>query len=235
MTALIDIGANLAHDSFDEDRDAVLERAYAAGVSHIVITGSCVESNARARDIAASDARLSCTAGVHPHHAGGYTPQVHATVAEQMRAPGVVAAGECGLDYFRNFASHEDQARAFSAQLDLAIEHQLPVFLHQRDAHEDFVSILEPRLGELPAAVAHCFTAGASELARYVALGLYIGITGWVCDERRGEHLKAIVADIPADRCALAAATQPEPAPEDAPQRALLATRGGARRCRGAR
>lgn len=203
MAVLIDIGANLAHDSFDEDRDAVLERAYAAGVGHIVITGSCVESNARAHEIAATDARLSCTAGVHPHHAGHYTRQMHATVHEQMRAPGVVAAGECGLDYFRNFASHEDQARAFCAQLDLAIEHQLPVFLHQRDAHADFLDILEPRLGQLPAAVAHCFTAGANELSRYIELGLYIGITGWVCDERRGKHLKAIVGDIPADRLML--------------------------------
>ena len=201
---MIDIGANLAHDSFDADRAEVLARARAAGVDAIVITGSSIDSNAAAAEIAAARAgdwpALYYTAGVHPHHADDYDDAMHATLARQLAADAVVAAGECGLDYFRNYARHDAQAHAFASQLDLAITRQLPVFLHQRDAHDDFIDILKPRLPELPRAVAHCFTAGARELHDYLALDLYIGITGWICDERRGTHLLALVGDIPADR-----------------------------------
>ncbi|MEM7612175.1 MAG: TatD family hydrolase [Pseudomonadota bacterium] len=200
MPDFIDIGANLAHDSFDEDREQVLARARAAGVGHIVLTGSSIDSNARAAEIANDHTGLSYTAGVHPHHADDYDRRMHETLAQQMAAPGVSAAGECGLDYFRNFASHENQAAAFRAQLELACEHQLPVFLHQRDAHDDFVAQLRPFLNDLPAAVAHCFTAGEAELDTYLELGLYIGITGWICDERRGAHLLPLMPRIPDDR-----------------------------------
>lgn len=201
---MIDIGANLAHDSFDDDRGLVLERARQSGVEAIVITGSSVDSNAAAADIAAATDRAwpECyySTGVHPHHADDYDADMHATLARQMACDDVVAAGECGLDYFRNYAQHDAQAHAFASQLGLAIDNELPVFLHQRDAHEDFLGVLKPRLAELPRAVAHCFTAGERELHDYLALDLYIGITGWVCDERRGSHLLELVGDIPADR-----------------------------------
>ncbi len=201
---MIDIGANLAHDSFDDDRDTVLERARTAGVEAIVITGSSIDSNAAAAEIAAAapadGPELYYTTGVHPHHADDYDAATHATLARQMAADEVVAAGECGLDYFRNYARHDAQAHAFESQLALAIEHEQPVFLHQRDAHDDFVAILKPRLPELSHAVAHCFTAGERELHDYLALDLYVGITGWICDERRGAHLLDIVGDIPENR-----------------------------------
>jgi hypothetical protein len=112
--------------------------------------------------------------------------------------PLVVAAGECGLDYFRNFSPHPDQQRVFRAQLELATRARKPVFLHQRDAHEDFLQILRDYRGL--AGVAHCFTGDAAELAAYLDHGLYIGITGWICDERRGQNLQRLVADIPLDR-----------------------------------
>ncbi len=201
---MIDIGANLAHDSFDDDRETVLERARQAGVEVIVVTGSSIDSNAAAADIAAATdpawPRCYYTTGVHPHHADDYDRDMHDTLARQMASEDVVAAGECGLDYFRNFAQHDAQAHAFTAQLGLAIDNELPVFLHQRDAHDDFLTALKPRLAELPRAVAHCFTAGERELHDYLALDLYIGITGWICDERRGAHLLELVGDIPADR-----------------------------------
>ncbi len=201
---LIDIGANLAHDSFDDDREAVIERARAAGVERIVITGSSVESSAAAADLAATrPGQLFATAGMHPHHADDWDGSSRAAIAETARRPGVVSLGECGLDYFRNYSSHENQARAFREQLELAADARLPVFLHQRDAHEDFLSLLDPYLGRIPRAVAHCFTAGESELDAYLERGLYIGITGWICDERRGEHLKSLVGRIPEDRLLL--------------------------------
>ena len=198
---LIDIGANLAHDSFDDDRGDVIERAAAVGVRRMVITGSSDDSNVDALALAREyPGRLYSTAGVHPHHAAHYDDASDARIRELANEPECVAVGECGLDYFRNFSPRNDQLRAFRAQLDIAAETGLPVFLHQRDAHDDFVEVLEPRLAGLSRAVAHCFTGEGESLREYLALGLYIGITGWICDERRGMHLQEIVDVIPDDR-----------------------------------
>lgn len=198
---LVDIGANLAHDSFDDDRSAVIEQAAGAGVGRIIVTGSSDDSNAAALALAREyPGRLFSTAGVHPHHASTYDAASDTRIREFVNATECVAVGECGLDYFRNFSPREDQIRAFRAQLDIAAESGLPVFLHQRDAHDDFVEILDTRLPDLSRAVAHCFTGEGESLREYLAMGLYIGITGWICDERRGTHLKEIVGLIPDDR-----------------------------------
>ena len=199
--SLVDIGANLAHDSFDDDREAVLQRAFDAGVSRIVITGSSDDSNVQAAKLAATQPGvLYATAGVHPHHAADYTDKSDALIRELANEDSVVAIGECGLDYFRNFSPREAQLEAFRRQLDIAKDCGLPVFLHQRDAHDDFVEVLEAALPDLTRAVAHCFTGEGESLHEYVAMGLYIGITGWICDERRGQHLHSIVSVIPDDR-----------------------------------
>ena len=197
---LTDIGANLAHDSFNDDLPDVLQRAREAQVDRIVVTGSSIDSNDAAHRLAGRFGNLFCTAGLHPHHAGEFDAAVHARLAEQMRRPAVRAAGECGLDYFRNYSPADAQARAFAAQLDLAIELGLPVFAHQRDAHADFMQVLLPRLDQLTRVVVHCFTGTAEELDSYLAHDLYVGITGWICDERRGKHLLELVQRIPADR-----------------------------------
>jgi TatD DNase family protein len=201
MDSLVDIGANLAHDSFDDDRDEVLQRAADAGVSRIVVTGSSDESNRKAAQLANEHRGvLWSTAGVHPHHASDYTDDSDAQIRKLAAEGRAVAIGECGLDYFRNFSPRDAQLAAFRAQLDIAAETGLPVFLHQRDAHDDFLEVLEPRLPELSRAVAHCFTGEHESLREYLAMGLYIGVTGWICDERRGAHLKEIVSIIPDDR-----------------------------------
>jgi TatD DNase family protein len=198
---LIDIGANLAHDSFDDDRDEMMQRAAAAGVTTMIVTGSSDASNRRAAELAeANPGRLFSTAGVHPHHASDYTDASDALIRSLVQKPAVVAVGECGLDYFRNFSPREAQLEAFRRQLDIARETGMPVFLHQRDAHDDFVEILEPALSDISRAVAHCFTGEHESLREYLAMGLYIGITGWICDERRGRHLHDIVDVIPDDR-----------------------------------
>ena len=198
---IIDIGANLAHDSFDDDRAAVLERAHAAGVSRLVITGSSDDSNRAALEIARRyPGALFSTAGVHPHHAKDYTDDSDTLIRELVKEPECVAVGECGLDYFRNFSPRDAQLDAFRRQLDIAIETQKPVFLHQRDAHDDFVEVLEATLPKISRAVAHCFTGEHESLREYLAMGLYIGITGWICDERRGKHLYEIVSVIPDDK-----------------------------------
>jgi len=198
---LIDIGANLAHDSFDDDRDAMMQRAADAGVTTMIVTGSSDNSNARAAELAAANPGvLYSTAGVHPHHASDYTDQSDALIRSLVGKRQVVAVGECGLDYFRNFSPREAQLEAFRRQLAIAKDTGLPVFLHQRDAHDDFVEVLEAALPEISRAVAHCFTGEGESLREYLAMGLYIGITGWICDERRGQHLHDIVDIIPDDR-----------------------------------
>ncbi|MBT8108179.1 MAG: TatD family hydrolase [Gammaproteobacteria bacterium] len=198
---LVDIGANLAHDSFDDDRDAMLQRAADAGVATMIVTGSSDDSNVRAAQLAKAHAGvLYSTAGVHPHHASDYTDASDTLIRSLVTRDIVVAVGECGLDYFRNFSPREAQLNAFRRQLEIAKDSGLPVFLHQRDAHDDFVEVLEPALPDISHAVAHCFTGEGESLREYLAMGLYIGITGWICDERRGKHLHDIVDAIPDDR-----------------------------------
>ena len=198
---LIDIGANLAHDSFDEDRENIMRRAADAGVITVIVTGSSDESNVRAAELAAENpGALYSTAGVHPHHASDYNDTSDELIRRLATREAVVAIGECGLDYFRNFSPREAQLNAFGRQLQIARDTGLPVFLHQRDAHDDFVEVLEPELPHLSRAVAHCFTGEGESLREYLAMGLYIGITGWICDERRGKHLHDIVDVIPDDR-----------------------------------
>jgi TatD DNase family protein len=201
---LVDIGLNLAHDSFDRDRATVVETAVAAGVRHMVITGSTLESTRAAIELArAAPARFRATAGIHPHHAREFHSADVPALRALMREPEVGAAGECGLDHFRNFSPHEDQERVFRLQLELAAELGKPVFLHQRDAHDAFMAILREYRSRLPAGVAHCFTGDECELRDCLALDLSIGITGWICDERRGRHLRELVRLIPADRLML--------------------------------
>ncbi len=198
---LIDIGVNLEHDSFDGDRQEVLDRARASGVRTMIVTGSSRESSLRAYRLAIEySGVLYSTAGIHPHHASDYTSADDEWIADLIARQSVVAVGECGLDFFRNFSPPSDQERAFGAQLAIAADANMPVFLHQRDAHERFLAILGEYREQIPAAVAHCFTGDRDELKHYLELDLYIGITGWICDERRGKHLAELVRYVPRDR-----------------------------------
>ena len=127
-----------------------------------------------------------------------------------LSSPGKIAAvGECGLDYNRNFSPPEAQRKCFEDQLTLAAELGKPVFLHERDAFSDFSSILKQYRTSLPGAVVHCFTGGQTEaearfvLEAYLTIDCYIGITGWINDERRGSHLIPLLKTIPADRLLL--------------------------------
>jgi len=197
---LVDIGANLTHACFGADLDAVLERARRAGVGTIIVTGTSVEESRRAAELAAAHG-LYATAGVHPHHARECDAGTIPALREIAALPKVVALGECGLDYNRNYSPHPDQEKWFVAQLELAAQLGKPLFLHSRDAHPRFAEILRHhRVGR---AVAHCFTGEAAELRAYLELGLYVGITGWICDERRGRHLAELVKGIPQDRLLL--------------------------------
>jgi TatD DNase family protein len=201
MHDLIDIGINLAHKQYDHDRDAVLRRAREAGVRRMLVTGTSVASTKEA--IALSQAHpgtIFATAGIHPHDASHASPEALRELAALARSPEVRAVGECGLDFDRDFSPRPAQEAAFEAQLQLAVETQQPLFLHERAAHERFLAILAPFRPRLTRAVLHCFTGGARELDACLALDLHIGITGWICDERRGAGLRPLMARIPADR-----------------------------------
>lgn len=201
LHSLVDIGLNLAHNSFDHDRDAVMARARAAGVEFMLITGSSLASTQAAIELSKQHSpHLRATAGIHPHHAGEFSSDDRPALFALLQQPEVVATGECGLDYFRNFSSHVDQERVFRLQLELACETQKPLFLHQRDAHADFIAILREYLPRTSGGVAHCFTGTTDEARAYLDMGLYIGITGWLCDERRGQSLRETARYIPSDR-----------------------------------
>lgn len=204
MRDLIDIGANLTHDSFDRDRAEVLERAAAAGVRRLIVTGTSVTASLQAAALCEIHPQtLFATAGIHPHHARDFDVHAGNALRALLANPAFVAVGECGLDYFRDFSPRDAQRRAFEAQLELAAETGKPVFLHERDAHADFVAQLKPARSALAGGVAHCFTGGTAELDAYLALELHVGITGWVCDERRGQALRTAVPHIPLDRLLL--------------------------------
>jgi TatD DNase family protein len=197
---MIDIGANLTHPAFRDDVEHVVARAREAGVENVIVTGTTVEES-RAAALLAEKYALHSTVGVHPHHARECSADTLSALREIARHPRVVAIGECGLDFNRNYSPHPDQEKCFVAQLELALELKKPLFLHSRDAHPRFSQIL--RTHGVQKAVAHCFTGGREELHACLELGLYIGITGWICDERRGTHLLQLVRDIPADRLLL--------------------------------
>ena len=201
---LIDIGANLGHGSFRHDLPQVVERARATGVAQIIVTGASEGESRAAHDIASEyPGVLFATAGVHPHLAREWTEDTATVIRELAQSPIVVAGGEAGLDFNRDFSPRPIQESVFAAQLELAVEFGMPVFMHERDAHERFVAILSEYRKQLGPAVIHCFTGEAAELERYLEMDLHVGITGWICDERRGMHLRELVPRIPLERLML--------------------------------
>jgi len=204
MHDVIDIGANLTHDSFDTDRDDIIARAADAGVRRMIVTGTTVSSSRDAVQLSQTyPGCLFATAGIHPHHAGDINETTLADLRQLITEPTVVAIGECGLDYFRNYSPRDTQLDAFEKQLGLATATDKPVFLHQRDAHGDFAALVKNFITNISGGVAHCFTGNCEEMKTYLDMGLYIGITGWICDERRGQALRDAVRYLPLDRILL--------------------------------
>lgn len=201
MHSLVDIGANLTNKAFQRDLADVLTRARDAGVDRMVVTGTSVAGSQAAAQMAESHPSvLYATAGVHPHDAKTCDDRTIPALRELASEPCVVAIGECGLDFNRDFSPRPVQIQWFEAQLELAIDLDMPVFLHERDASGTMLEILRRYRDKLRAGVIHCFTGTGDELKTYLDLDLHIGITGWICDERRGKHLHDIVSEIPLSR-----------------------------------
>jgi len=199
---MIDIGVNLLHPQFSEDRDAVIARAKAAGVEQMLITATDLDSTRAAIRFCESN-QLFCTAGIHPHDAAAADANFATTLAELASHPAVRAIGETGLDFNRNYSPPDAQRQVFKTQIDLAKRLQKPLFVHDRDSDGEVFELLSRAEAGSAGVVIHCFTGNRQDLQRYLEAGFYIGVTGWVCDERRGRELQALLPEIPLDRLLL--------------------------------
>jgi len=201
MQQYIDIGLNLTDKQFAKDRKEVVERALKNGVSQMILTGANVKSSMLAANFAREYPNiLFATSGIHPHDAKSFHHESIRELKRLAERKEVVAIGECGLDFNRMFSPQPIQEQCFEAQLDLASELSMPVFLHERDAHNRFCEIFSHHMHLAEKAVVHCFTGSVAEVKKYISMGFYIGITGWICDERRGQELQEAVKYIPLDR-----------------------------------
>ena len=197
-----DIGVNLTDKRLSFE--PVLARALAVDVKHIIITGTSLDKSQQAIQLAEQyPSHLSTTVGVHPHDASQFTDQTIHALKTLAKSSQVVAIGECGLDFNRNFSTPKEQLFAFEEQLKLACELGLPVFLHERDAFDAQIELLSKYRSDLKGGVVHCFTGNIEQMNRYLGLGLYIGITGWVCDLKRGQALREAVKSLPLNRILL--------------------------------
>ncbi len=202
---LIDIGVNLTNKRFDKDRSNLIIRAKNQGVEQLLITGTSVYESQQALVLCQYYQQqfpntLFSTAGVHPHDADDASEDYLAQLIQLAKQPQVKAIGECGLDFNRNFSAPAQQLKVFKEQISLAAQLNMPLFLHQRDAFPPWFAELKPFINRIPAMVAHCFTGNKVELEQCLAAGMYIGITGWICDERRGKELQEIIKLIPLNR-----------------------------------
>jgi TatD DNase family protein len=219
LTHHIDIGVNLTNKSLMHNLDAVIKRANDAGVKQMVVTGTSVEDSNKAIQLCGQyPGHLVCTAGIHPHHASDWMKDTVSTLAHLLENACVRAIGETGLDFNRNYSPRDAQIEAFRQQLELAISKNKPVFAHQRDAHDVFIEILREYRNDLANIVIHCFTDTKAALFDYLELDCHIGVTGWICDERRGTELAQLVKYIPDNRL-MAETDAPYLLPRDLPQK----------------
>ncbi|MCF2949220.1 TatD family hydrolase [Paraglaciecola aquimarina] len=197
-----DIGVNFTDKRLE--LEPVLARSFKSNVNQIIITGTSIPSSLKAVELASAYPKhLYSTAGVHPHHASEFSQETVKQLKQLANNSLVVAIGECGLDFNRNFSTPEQQVYAFEQQLQLACELQLPVFLHERDAFDTQIEILSKYQNNLVGGVAHCFTGNQHQMLQYLELGFYIGITGWVCDLKRGTDLRDAITSLPLERLLL--------------------------------
>ena len=198
---MIDIGVNLTNARFDKDRTLVIERGKTSAIEAMLVTGTSLLQSKNAVALCQQYPHyLYATAGVHPHDADNVSETYLADLRQLSSSEHVKAIGECGLDFNRNFSKPEQQIKVFAEQIQLASETNLPLFLHQRDAFSPWFELLTPFIDKVPAMVSHCFTGSLAEVKQCLDAGMYIGITGWLCDDKRGQALQALAKYIPLER-----------------------------------
>lgn len=204
MTQLIDIGVNLTHKRLRSNVEAILKQAAEAGVIQLIITGTSIEHSRLAVELCQQyPEQLFCTAGIHPHDAKDWNEQSITELGTLISHQCVKAIGETGLDFNRDFSPRDQQIDVFQQQLEFACLNNKPVFLHQRDAFDTFHNLLKEYRSQLENVVVHCFTDSKKSLYALLDLDCHIGITGWICDVRRGKELQSMVKDIPSSRLML--------------------------------
>jgi TatD DNase family protein len=201
MNAYIDIGINLTNRQFQNDIENIVQNALDAGVSQMILTGTSVKKSQQSAQIAKNhQGILYATAGIHPHDANTFDNQSIAKLRELLEQKQVVAVGECGLDFDRDFSPRNQQEICFKAQLELAISTQKPLFLHERAAHNRFMALTNDYLPKLPKAVVHCFTGTLQDAKTYLDKGFYLGFKGAISDVNRFAHLKEVIQYVPLNR-----------------------------------
>ena len=197
---LADACFNITHTSFKENFEDILNESKKLGVNYFFCPAAEKKDIDEVIKFSSTYKEISCGIGIHPHHANEVDSELIKKLETLIIHQDISAIGEIGLDYYRDFQQKITQQESFEEQLQLAYDHKTPVFLHNTDAFKDFYSILKKYFSNLPGGVVHCFTGNKNELLSFLDLGLYIGITGWVCDERRGADLNALLKFIPKDR-----------------------------------
>lgn len=198
---IIDIGINLMHRQFDSDREEIIKNAQNNNITPLIITGTNIRESKKAANYSEKfPQKLYSTAGIHPHDAKTCNENTIKELTNLLKRNNVCAVGECGLDYDRDFSPRDVQRNWFEKQIILAEKLNKPLFLHERKAFDDFFSILSNYKSICSKSVVHCFTGTEKELDKYLSLGCYIGITGWICDERRGKNLRDIIKIIPLNK-----------------------------------
>ena len=205
-STLVDIALNLTDKAFQSDITEVLERAQTAGVGQMIVTGSTLQESQKAIELCleyGGQPQLYSTAGIHPHYSRDFPADGYQQLKRLLQHECVKAVGETGLDFNRDFSPRPLQIKAFEQQLELASELNYPVLMHERDAGQTFVEMVRSHRDQLGSAVLHCFTGDREQLFQLLDLDLHIGITGWICDERRGQHLHPLLKEIPLTRLML--------------------------------
>ena len=199
---IIDTHAHIDGADYDEDREEVIERARESGVQYMVNIGCDVESSYRSMELAEQYDFIYATAGIHPHDVKSITEDTYAHLRQLLLHPKVIALGEIGLDFFKNYSPHDVQRTHFRNQIQLAHDMGKPIIVHSRDANEDIIAILSefyPKDSTARPGIFHCFS-GDQELAdKALEMGFYISFSGSVTFKKAGA-LREVAKTIPADR-----------------------------------
>jgi len=201
MHEIADIACNFTSDRFDNDLDEVIDRAVANNITKFGLICSRLSDLDKLLEIYNRYSKnMFFTLGVHPHHANEINAEYLKKLKETISINNPHAIGETGLDFFRNLSTYEEQIFAFEEQIKIAIATNKPLFLHQRDSHDDFIKILRKYSSDINKAIVHCFTGTQEQLDDYLELDCYIGVTGWICDAKRNVELRKTIKNIPLEK-----------------------------------
>ena len=201
MHEIADIACNFTSDRFDNDLDEVINQAIVNNITKFGLICSRLSDIDKLLEIYNRYSKdMFFTIGVHPHHANEINEEYLKKLKEVINNNNPHAIGETGLDFFRNLSTYEEQIFAFEEQIKIAIDTNKPLFLHQRDSHDDFIKILRKYSSDINKSVVHCFTGTKEQLNDYLELDCYIGVTGWICDAKRNVELRKTIKNIPLER-----------------------------------